>query len=289
MKRIFPVIFAASLALSGCSKSSPDEPIKQIEETKTQTDILKNKYKSYIPELVKYSIVSEYVGSDFSAVVGSTETVFIVGFLEKSKLSYKGTFKTDKNISSKIGSISVGNSNHSESIIVNFNERQITPGLNQPLKILASELVYKNSDQLLNITQLKTDNFEVPFASLKFNYNVISFFEGNQVKVYDRWTGTKMTETSNIDIRYLNNQLGYLFYDRNKLSIMKDSQKGLIIETHLIDGFGQQTQPLKELTVDNLPPGFNDVTLTDDKDDFIIVRKTGKIYKVNKITLELSK
>jgi hypothetical protein len=288
MKRFFPFILAASLTFTGCSKSGPVEPEKQIQEVKTGTDI-RDKYASIIPELEKYQHFSEGSTLNFKyKTIGALRgTDVLVAYIDASgKLFSTTNFKIDSKFSDRIGQLgfTVDNKTKQSDIAsLMFLEKLNSSGpTGSPIPVLYS-IVYPNNDKLIN-ADIDVSNLEYKFVSnMNLTYKTFYCYNGSRFLNFNRNTGSKILDTS-INESILSKNISSYYFEDNRMIALYNENNNIVIKCFPINIIQGSQEPLWQNTIKDYGIlSDKDIDITDDQDNLTIKLISRKLeYKFKK-------
>lgn len=271
MKRILPVIFAASLALSGCSKSSSDEPIKQIEETKTPEQILMAKLEKALPEMKDYPILGVNRLSN--------EGNYMIGGINNERYLFSLISPENKVVAKLSKLLEVGAKGKYKKLIVS------------PVKGFAdlfyfslisdSDIVNSSHLIILNVVDgtvypIRDNDADMEkLVRLSKSYEVISFISGGKLRLYSHKGELLNTLSSYIDVVEGGK---YVIINKDQLikaSVGSDS-KIYLSNLNIHTPFGQSTTNwTKSFSILNWTPKTGEtrnieLEISDDKENAIV-------------------
>jgi len=271
MKRILPVLFAASLALSGCSKSSSDDPIKQIEETKTPEQILLAKLEKALPEMKDYPIIG------FNRL--PNEGNYMIGGINNERYLFSLVSPENKVVAKLSKQLEVGVKGKYKKLIVSP-----VKGFDDLFYFsLISDSDIVNSGHLIIINVVDGTVYPIrdndadmeKLVRLSKSYEVISFISGGKLRLYSHKGELLNTISSYIDVVEGGK---YVIINKDQLikaSIGSDS-KIYLSNLNIHTPFGQTTTNwTKSFSILNWTPKTGEtrnieLEISDDKENAII-------------------
>ncbi|MEN5232298.1 hypothetical protein [Sphingobacterium faecium] len=287
MKRILPVIFAISLALSGCSKSDgPGDTEKPIQEVKTGTDI-RDKYISLIPDLQKYQHFAE--GSThnqkYKTIGALRGTDVLVAYIDASgKLFSKINFKIDFKSIDRIDQLNFTLDNRtkpSDIASLMFLEKLNTIG--ESTMPVFHSILYPNNDKLINVN-IDVSNLEYKYVSyMNLSYKRFFCYNGSRLLSFNRDTGSLLQNTEVPEDLLIRGITAY-YYDDDRMIILYNDSGDIIIKCYDIKSANNSKEPIWQNTIyGNAYLGERGIDITDDQENIIIKLKTpGLEYKFHK-------
>lgn len=294
MKRFFPFILAASLAVTGCSKSDGlGETEKPIQEVKTGTDI-RDKYASLIPDLVKYQHFAEggTLNQKYKTIAALRGTDVFVAYIDASGKLYSATnFKIDSKFIDRVVQLGFTVDNRTKPSDISsllFLEQTNSNGLaGSPIPLLYS-IVYPNNGKLVSVG-IDVSNSEYKFVSnMNLTYKTFYCYNGGKFLNFERNTGAKLLESS-IKEAILSKSIASYYFEDNKFIVLYNENKDIIIKCFPINATQGSTEPLWQNTIKNYGIlSDNDFDITDDQDNLTIKLISRKLeYKYKKSNGEL--
>jgi len=279
MKRFFPFILAASLAVSGWSKSGPGDE-KQIEEVKTPEQILKAKFQKVIPELKDYPIIGlNQVSAEGNYIVGGINNdKYLFSLVSRDnnvQVKYSGTLEEEAKgkYNKLIVSPVKGNDGLFYYSLSNDNDI-IYPGYLIIINVVDG-VVYPLRDNKADMERL---------VNLRKSYEVISFISGSKLRLYSH-----KGELFNIISSFNDIVEGGKYVIINKDQLIKASvgsdSKVYLRNLNIHTPFGQTTiNWAKSFSILNWIPKTGEtknieLEISDDRDNAIVIyTATGKKY-----------
>ncbi|MCW8314206.1 hypothetical protein K7A41_23475 [Sphingobacterium sp. InxBP1] len=295
MKRFFPFILAASLAVTGCSKSDGPGDEKQIQEVKTGTNI-RDKYVSLIPELKGYQHFAEggTLNQKYKTIGALRGTDVLVVYIDASgKLFSTTKFKIDSKFIDKFGQLGFTVDNRtkpSDIASLMFWEKLNSSGpTGSPIPVLYS-IVYPNNGKLINVG-IDVSNLEYKFVSnMNLTFQTFYCYNGNRILSFERNTGAKLLE-SPINEAILSKSIASYYFEDNKFIVLYNENKDIVIKCFPININKGSQEPLwQNIIKDYGNLSDKDIDILDDKDNLTIKLISKKLeYRFKKSTGELLK
>lgn len=286
MKRILPILIVASLALTGCSKSSSDDPIKQIEEI--SVDKVKAKYISVLPELKDYAHAYEGMtkNKNYKVVVGRNDIDYMVAYIDASgKVYLKKTAQLDTSLKNKINTFRFYPSDvltEGNAVLLMFEAPNITSP-DQP--IISFEVIFPNEDKLINVGRNLSNDANKYVYTITFTTKTVWFYSNGKLYMYDRSTGKIILETADIPHDLLKGALTSFFFENNKMILIEGGYSDLKIFCHsLTRSEGNYSTFWTGSISGKGNIAKEDIEITDDA-DYILIKLKGiaHIYKFKKV------
>ncbi|MEN5055173.1 hypothetical protein [Sphingobacterium kitahiroshimense] len=286
MKRILPILIVASLAITGCSKSSSDDPVKQIEEI--AVDKIKAKYISVLPELKDYAHAYEGMTKDknYKVVVGRNDIDYMVAYIDASgKVYLKKTAQLDTSLKNKINSVRFYPSDvltEGNAVLLMFEGPNVTsPGLLN----ISFEVIFPSEGKLINVGRNLSNDVDINVNSLTFTNKTVWFYSNGKIYMYDRSTGKIILETADIPHDLLKGTLTSFFFENNKMILIEGGYSDLKIFCHsLTRSEGHYSTFWTGSISGKCNIAKEDIEITDDA-DYILIKLKGiaHIFKLRKI------
>ncbi|MNK30197.1 hypothetical protein D3C87_486120 [compost metagenome] len=290
MKRFFPFILAASLAVTGCSKSDgPEDTEKPIQEVKTGTDI-RDKYVSLIPDLNKYQHFAEGTTLNFKyKTIGALRGAdVLVAYIDASGKLFSATkFKIDSKFIDKIGQLGFTVDNRtrpSDIASLMFLEKLNSSGpTGSPIPANYS-IVYPNNDKLININ-IDVSDLQYKFLSyMNLSYKTFYCYNGTWFLSFYRDTGAPLLQDTKIPEDFLMKSITAYYFDENRMIVLYNLSGNLIVKCFPTKRPSDLTAPLWQNMINGYGYlGEKGIEITDDDKNLIIKLKEPKIeYKYRK-------
>lgn len=286
MKRILPILIVASLAITGCSKSSSDDPIKQIEEI--SVDKIKAKYISVLPELKDYAHAYEGMtkNKNYKVVVGRNDIDYMVAYIDASgKVYLKKTAQLDISLKNKINAVRFYATEvftEGNAVLLMFEGPNVTsPGLLN----ISFEVIFPSEGKLINVGRNLSNDVDINVNSLTFTNKTVWFYSNGKIYMYDRSTGKIILETADIPHDLLKGALTSFFFEDNKMILIEGGYSDLKIFCHsLTRSEGHYSTFWTGSISGKGNIAKEDIEITDDA-DYILIKLKGiaHIFKLRKI------
>lgn len=290
MKRFFPFLLAASLAVTGCSKSDVSgETEKPIQEVKTGTDI-RDKYVSLIPDLVKYQHFAEGSTLNFKyktiAALRGTD-VFIAYIDDSGRLFSTTSFKIDSKFINKIGQLGFtvdGTAKPSDIASLMFLEKLNSIGpTGSPIPAFYS-IVYPYNDKLVNVG-IDVSNLDYKFISyMNLSYKTFYCYNGAWFLSFYKDTGAPLLQNTEIPQDFLMKSITAYYFEENRMIVLYNESGNIIVKCFPTKRPKDLTAPLWQNMINGYGYlGEKGIEITDDDKNLIIKLKEPKIeYKYRK-------
>ncbi|WON94774.1 hypothetical protein [Sphingobacterium sp. UGAL515B_05] len=287
MKRFFPFILAASLAVTGCSKSDSPSPEPKTEQ-ETKSDVIRDKFKWVLPELRDYTIINEGITKDkkYKVVVGSNETDLVIAYIDDiGKVAAKGYKKLSIDLKGKVGSIDFAPDNQikqGDAAIIAFK----TVGGS---KLLSYGVVYPHNTSINVIESKVTDDNNAYLLSLTFTNKTVWFLSNGKVNMFVRANGEKVLESGDTSVLLERSALAIFYFEENRMILIKNELGGFKVSCHPLTSASGNFVPFWEKSIKrNGDINKDNIVITDEPDNIVVtLTDDTSVYKFKKSNGEL--
>lgn len=288
MKRFFPFILAASLAVTSCSKNDGSGPEPKTEQEK-KSDSIRDKFKWVLPELKDYNILNEGITKDkkYKIVVGSNETDLVIAYIDDiGKIAAKGYKKLTSELKGKVGNIDFAPDNQikqGDAAIISFKEVG-------SYKLLSYGVVYPHNTSINIIESKITDENNPYLLSLTFTNKTVWFLSNGKVNMFVRANGEKVLESGDTSILLERSALSIFYFEDNRMIVVKNELGGFKVSCHPLTSLSGNFVPFWEKSIKrNGNINKDNIIITDEPDNIVVtITDDTSIYKFKKSNGEFS-
>lgn len=291
MKRLLPIIFAASLTITSCSKN--DSPtVNPPTEEEVKSNAIRDKYIRLIPELKDYTDFEEgeTKNKKYKTVVAFKDVDFFIAYIDDNGLVFrKKKWTIDSGLKGKVGKIDLYPGDRyygkDESSVIVLRQK------GKDENLIGVEIVYPNGNELSKVGNKFDDVNNSYFGSLAFNNNSISFFSNKKVYIYNKSTTLNTLISDKLPETILSRAYAYLFLENMQFVLVEGNGQGLSITSYRLYNDKWDNTPVWEANIRNKENlNKTNVEISDTDSQIIItLKETKEQYKYLKNTGELVK